>query len=183
MRTKKNWSKRIQPKVLLKFPPRIRKEVMKFAFQKVLIQDTFIFGKVGRGKTLLSARLLLETDKRNYLDGVTDKRECIFISFTELLEEIRNSYSSKEENTGKRLKRYSDCFMLVLDDLGTEKSTDWVLDILYLIVNRRMENDLLTVITSNLDLDELATKLGDDRIPSRISRKYHIIKLKKTYKR
>jgi integrase len=56
---------------------------------------------------------------------------------------------------------------LYLDDLGTEKPTDWALQTLYLIIDRRYPEMMQTIISSNLNLDELSSRLGD-RIASRI---------------
>jgi DNA replication protein DnaC len=57
--------------------------------------------------------------------------------------------------------------LLVLDDLGAEKTADWVNDRLYLIVNRRYEECRPIIVTTNLGLDELTEKLGN-RIVSRL---------------
>ena len=63
---------------------------------------------------------------------------------------------------------YQQVDFLILDDMGTEKITDWVNEKLYQIINYRYENFKSTVLTTNLSGDQLADRLGE-RIPSRIA--------------
>ena len=74
------------------------------------------------------------------------------------------------------LKDYFNTPLLILDDLGAEKTTDWALQSLYIIINKRLSEELQTIITSNLSLDELRDKIGD-RIASRIAGMCKIVKL------
>lgn len=71
------------------------------------------------------------------------------------------------------MDKYSNAHLLVLDDLGAEKPTEFVITTLYLIINRRYENMLTTVITSNYDYNDLADII-DERIIDRIDRSYLI---------
>ena len=49
----------------------------------------------------------------------------------------------------------------MLDDLGKEKTSDWVNEILYSIINYRYENLLPMIITSNLTISQLSKKTGE----------------------
>lgn len=49
--------------------------------------------------------------------------------------------------------------LLVLDDLGTENATDWAYEQLYRVINARRDNQLPTIVTSNLGLDALDKRL------------------------
>jgi DNA replication protein DnaC len=60
--------------------------------------------------------------------------------------------------------------LLILDDLGVDKPSDWVLNVLYNIINYRYENLKKTIITSNFSLDEIAEAFNDNRITRRIER-------------
>ena len=53
------------------------------------------------------------------------------------------------------------CDHLTLDDLGRERTTEWVQETLYLVVNARYEECLATTITTNLSPDELRARLGE----------------------
>jgi DNA replication protein DnaC len=59
--------------------------------------------------------------------------------------------------------------LLVLDDLGAEKTTEWVQSVIYEIIDHRYNEYLPLIITTNLKAGELAEKLGSrtaDRIRS-----------------
>lgn len=137
----------------------------------------FITGACGTGKTHKAVSLL---------KGYADSRPChefehpykhlpIFITIPELLMKIRSCFSLDEcEET--IVRKYSDCSLLVLDDLGVEKTSDWALQTLYIILNNRYSEQLQTIITSNLTIEEIGEKLGD-RIASRIAGMCKIVKL------
>jgi DNA replication protein DnaC len=57
--------------------------------------------------------------------------------------------------------------LLVLDDLGSERVTDWVREQIFLIINSRYEEMLPTVVTTNDTLEELEKHVGQ-RIISRL---------------
>jgi DNA replication protein DnaC len=109
----------------------------------------------------------------------TNFNQFAWINVSLLLFNIRQSYNSPEQAQDERflVEKYSSIPWLCFDDLGVEKTSEWALQTLYLIINQRYENIRTTIITSNFDLDELADKLGDDRITSRIRGMCKIIKL------
>ena len=133
----------------------------------------YIHGLVGSGKTVIAAQLFEVYLRTAYLNAITVTAE--FITVPELLQKFRNCFNDKAISENDLILKYSNCDYLVLDDFGAEKSTDYSLQCLYLIINNRYEKILPTVFTSNYDLDELADKLQDDRIPSRIGRMCVII--------
>jgi DNA replication protein DnaC/primosomal protein DnaI len=57
------------------------------------------------------------------------------------------------------LSKYGGCDLLVLDDLGKGKQTEWSVALLYRLVNRRYEDMLPTVYTSQYDLEALQERL------------------------
>jgi DNA replication protein DnaC len=65
------------------------------------------------------------------------------------------------------LDRLAEADLLHVDDLGAEHRTEWVLEQLYSIINSRYEEQRATIVTSNLDYDELSAQLGE-RIVSRL---------------
>ena len=90
----------------------------------------------------------------------------------ELLDEIRNSYR-KDESTGLSHCRLLDVLasvaLLVLDDLGTEKKSDWACETLQTIIDRRARSALPLVVTTNKALDQLPND-DEGRIASRLQR-------------
>ncbi|MEV7868779.1 ATP-binding protein [Streptomyces sp. NPDC088124] len=58
--------------------------------------------------------------------------------------------------------------LLLLDDLGAAKSSEWTEDLTYRLINHRYEHLLPTLITTNLPTDDLRATLGD-RVASRLA--------------
>jgi DNA replication protein DnaC len=89
----------------------------------------------------------------------------------ELLMEIRATYNVKKKDAPTEeevVEKYSRCGVLVLDDLGAEKVTDFSITTLYLIIDRRNRDLRPTIVTTNLSLQEIGEKI-DGRISSRLS--------------
>jgi len=147
---------------------KVPKDILE-AFEDIFKSHTglYIHGNVGCGKTYIAYALYKKTLE-------THKAE--FWNVSELLEEIRldyerDNYSKTRHN--ERLNSFTG--LLFLDDIGAERITDWVLDRFYLLINKRYENMLPTVFTSNLTVKELAERVGD-RIASRIVEGCNIVK-------
>jgi DNA replication protein DnaC len=127
-------------------------------------------GSVGVGKTHLATsilQLLLEK-------GVS----CLFYEFGSLLKEIQNSYNSVSKTSELSvLQPIFDTEVLVLDELGASKPTDWVRDTMMFIINTRYNDKKLTIFTTNyLDARRRDTEETlEDRIGARLrSRLYEM---------
>ncbi len=89
----------------------------------------------------------------------------LFVNAPDLLDYLRGAYSPNAEETyDERFNEVRDAPLLILDDLGTQNATPWAEEKLYQILNARYIYKRPTVITTNLDLDEL-----DPRLRSRLS--------------
>lgn len=64
--------------------------------------------------------------------------------------------------------RFASCALLVLDDLGAAKGSEWTEEINYRLINHRYERMLPTLITSNVPVHDLGDALGD-RVASRLA--------------
>jgi len=145
----------------------------------------YIFGGVGTGKTHIAYALLkrwnelrkyeIENNEENKSEEVLPRPYGLLWNTTELLYELRKSYKTKEQDFIDDIVTKK--AFLFLDDIGSEKVTDWVEELFYLIVNTRYEKVHPMVFTSNLPLSQLAEKIGD-RTVSRIKEMCHIIELK-----
>ena len=95
-----------------------------------------------------------------------------------MLDFIRDSYSDSEVSDKDYLNLYSSVDLLVIDDLGKEKPTEWVLEKLFLIVNNRYNNYLPIVITTNYNRNQLRERLCINKnysiVDSIISRLYEM---------
>lgn len=124
-------------------------------------EGLFLTGKNGSGKTHLAVAAMREV----ILSGNTN---CKFIKVPNLLFEIRRAIRSDARDAEEAIiTRYLDFHLLVLDELGVEKDTEWTLQTLYLIIDGRDSYLMPTIITSNLSLKGIADKL-DLRLSSRI---------------
>ncbi|MFF9197305.1 ATP-binding protein [Streptomyces sp. NPDC014779] len=65
-------------------------------------------------------------------------------------------------------RRYAHARLLLVDDLGAAKATEWTEEINFRLVNHRYENQLPTLFTSNVLPKQLADRLGD-RVASRLT--------------
>lgn len=68
----------------------------------------------------------------------------------------------------RELAAVSRCPLLILDDLGAAKASEWVEEITYRLINRRYNHCLPTLITTNLAIKDLRAHLGD-RVTSRLA--------------
>ncbi|NBE51657.1 ATP-binding protein [Streptomyces boluensis] len=68
----------------------------------------------------------------------------------------------------RELAAVSRCPLLIIDDLGAAKSSEWVEEVTYRLINRRYNYELPTLITTNLAIKDLRSYLGD-RVTSRLA--------------
>jgi DNA replication protein DnaC len=118
-------------------------------------------GERGTGKTSAAALLVKEASARGYAAG--------FHPLVELLGSVRHSYNPSApgdvgdfapDREAELIDGLADLDLLVLDDVGAARATPWVLQQLYVIVNRRYNDQRATVVTSHLDREQLAAVLG-----------------------
>lgn len=120
-------------------------------------QGILFYGTFGIGKTHLAAAIA---------NRHMGKTPLLYISCPDLLAEVRDAMNTK--GAPNRLAIAKGVRLLILDDIGAEKPSEWVRETLFLLVNHRYEHKLPTIMTTNCAMDELDTKLGG-RIVSRIS--------------
>jgi DNA replication protein DnaC len=117
-------------------------------------------GPVGCGKSHLAVSILREVIAKGYTG--------LYYNSPDLLAEIRATYSNDEgPSEDTILEELAEVDLLVLDDLGAEKVSGFVLDRFYLIINKRYENCKPIIVTTNLDQETLINRLGE-RIVSRL---------------
>ncbi|HNY26974.1 MAG TPA: ATP-binding protein [Candidatus Sumerlaeota bacterium] len=128
--------------------------VSSFNFNAGPPRGLLIEGVVGCGKTHIAIAILREVIQKGYTG--------LYYNMVDLLSDIRSTYGdATEASESDLLEEVNAPDLLVLDDLGAEKTSEWVNDRLYLIVNRRYESGKPVVVTTNLSLDELIRKVGE----------------------
>jgi len=100
-------------------------------------------GPIGTGKTHLAVATIQELVRSK---GVP----CLFCDYRELLKEIQNSYNASVQTTELEILRpVFEAEVLVLDELGAVKPSEWVWDTVSLILNTRYNDKRTTIITTN----------------------------------
>ena len=131
-------------------------------------QSIFITGACGTGKTHLAKTLLVSATSL-YPRTSPEMGKWIrfhFLPSSEFFFELKGAFNNAGEEE-KLMLEWSISEWLVIDDIGSEKVSDWSRQMLYLLIDRRYRNMMPTIITSNLTLKQLSEQI-DDRIASRI---------------
>jgi len=119
-----------------------------------------IIGKIGTGKTHLAVGILKELILNR---GIS----CLFYDYRELLKQIQNSYNATVQTTELDVLRpVFESDVLVLDELGAVKPTEWVWDTVSLILNTRYNDNRTTIITTNFE-DQPAAAVAGSVSPAR----------------
>jgi len=121
-----------------------------------------LIGPSGVGKTHLSVAALKQLTRKCV--------RCLFCDYRELLKKIQNSYNPSVQTTELDLLRpVFETEVVLLDDIGAVKPSEWVWDTVSLILNARYNEKLTTIITTNF-LDSASA--GSERVdgPRRAAR-------------
>jgi len=120
-------------------------------------RDGLLFmGGCGVGKTHLCVAII------NELIG-TKSVPCLFVDFRGILEEIKETYGESGEVTESDiLEPVLETEVVVLDDLGAERTNQWVLDRLGFIINYRYSHKKTMIVTTNF-LDNTGGRGGLER--------------------
>lgn len=103
-----------------------------------------LIGPIGIGKTHLAVGIIRELMVRK-------GTQCLFYDYRELLKEVQNSYNDDVHATELGVLRpVFDAEILVLDELGAVRTTEWVWDTVNYILNTRYNLKKTTIITTNL---------------------------------
>jgi DNA replication protein DnaC len=121
-----------------------------------------LIGPVGVGKTHLAVALLHDLIELYGIRG-------LFYQFGALLRQIQDSYNPISQTSELSvLQPVFDADVLVLDELGASKPTDWVRDTMMQIINTRYNDKRLTIFTTNYSdkrkSEKDTTELLEERI-------------------
>ena len=110
----------------------------------------YFYGNNGTGKTYLAAAIALE---------LLPKGVCVvFRTFDDLLRDIKETFDN-EQSEKEVFKAYTEADLLIIDDLGKGRCTEWSTAMLFSIVNARYEDCKPIIVTANYSFDELVDEL------------------------
>lgn len=132
-------------------------------------QSLVLVGEVGRGKTFLSAAIANV--------ALAWKRTVVYFTFSEFLDLVRLNKFEEEGEYRQGVQRLLDADLIILDDLGAEKVTEFVGQELFNIINHRMNRKLPMVVSTNLKPDEIGDAYGE-RIASRLLNGFELMPLR-----
>ena len=126
--------------------------------------NLLLTGKSGLGKTHLSLAIVNAILEKN--------SNVIYGSAQNLINEVSRETFDRSGST-EIIDSLLSCDLLVLDDLGTEFSTPLSVSVVYNIINTRLLRGLSTIISTNLNLNEIG-QVYNDRITSRLIGSYTV---------
>lgn len=145
--------------------------VLKFEKMRELGKGLYFFSEEkGSGKTRLAASILHAITK------VYDKKEekplkIIYSSTADLIGEIKSTFDSESKvKSTDIMDAVKTADLVVLDDIGVEKVTDFVEETFTRILDYRLQNKKPTILTSNLSIDDLDTIYKSGRVSSRVEK-------------
>jgi len=118
----------------------------------------FLTGAVGSRKTSFAAAIL-----KRWL--VVWKEWGIFVPAYEAASRLRNL-----DKIAETVKKWSETPLLVLDDIGANRSTPHIIEQLLFLIQRRYDWERATIITSNLSLKKFSQRIDDPANPRAGSR-------------
>lgn len=130
--------------------------------------NLLLFGTTGVGKTFLShciAKEIMQT-----------AHSVLYLTATEFFDALLAKAISQDAESLLLYEQIQNCDLLIIDDLGTERNTDFIVSQLFVCLNNRIINQKSTIISTNLTLDKIKANYTE-RTFSRISNHYKILRL------
>ena len=139
-------------------------------FGRFALRNLYLTGAPGLGKTFLSACIARTVSERGF-SVVYDTALNVFTQFEDrkFLRDSSDALDARDET-----RRYLSCDLLILDDLGSELTTQFTRSALYELINTRLISNRHTVISSNLTMEEAARQYTP-QIASRLDGEYHVL--------
>jgi DNA replication protein DnaC len=131
-------------------------------------KNLFLYGETGVGKTFLSNCVAKELLDRSY--------SVIYFTAFQLFDIFSKGVFEKDADAIAANQNIFDCDLLIIDDLGTELANSFTTSQLFLCVNERILRNKSTIISTNLNMNQIADTYSE-RTLSRILSSYTTIRL------
>ena len=134
---------------------KVAKDYTDKSIEKMQSEGLIITGESGVGKTHLAASIankLIENDKIVLMGRLTM-----------LLDMIKETFRDNTKSENELIELYSNVDMIIIDDIGTEKISQWALEKLYTIIQNRNENRLPIIITTRFDKHGLIERFSQSQ--------------------
>ena len=131
------------------------------SFSSRSYRNYFLLGGTGLGKTHISTAVAKTVIEKGF--------DVLYVTAIDMFSDFeKKQFGNGEDNT----RRYFECDLLIIDDLGTELTNQFTVSCLYNVINSRINGAKSTFINTNLSKKELETKYAE-RITSRIFGEYY----------
>lgn len=122
---------------------KVAKDYTNKSIEKMQNEGLIITGESGLGKTYLAASIANKLIENNKI--------VLMGRLTMLLDMIKETFGDNTKSENELIELYSNVDMIIIDDLGTEKISQWSLEKLYTIIQNRNENRLPIIITTKFE--------------------------------
>lgn len=131
---------------------KVKRYVEKFESMRERNIGLFIYGSIGTGKTYISCSIA---------NAVIEKYlyECKVMNFAQILNDLQKGGFTLDRN--EYIDSLTSKTLLVLDDFGIERNTEYALEQIYNIINARYQKKKPTIITTNIDYKEIMKEQND----------------------
>ena len=134
-------------------------DIVKNYIEKCINKDEqnglIITGNSGTGKTHLAAAIANKLIENGQI--------VLFGRLSYLLDMVKDTFYDDSKSEKDLMDLYSNIDMLVIDDLGTEKISQWVLEKLFIIISNRYDNNLPIIITTKFNKDQLFNRFEQSK--------------------
>lgn len=136
-------------------------------FQTDIAENLALFGGTGLGKTHLSSAVAGKLIERGF--------DVLYTGAVTMLSDFENRrFGTGQVEETCSVDRYTECELLIIDDLGTEVVNQFTVSCIYNVINTRLNRKLPTIISTNLTPADFRQKYWD-RITSRVLGEYRIL--------
>ena len=140
----------------------------KYAYDFTERSGNLLFsGDTGLGKTFLSACIARTVADRGY--------SVVYESAGHLFAKLERAKFNGDENAREEIKKYNECDLLIIDDLGTEMPGQFTTAALYSLVNDRLLAGKPMIISTNLNVKEDLARRYSSQIASRLQGSFRVV--------